>query len=525
MRATLGHKERDVYANLLRETRGMRRDQARARDAWYAALPWDRKEETLFALEMLLKGIGCFGNARNHPGPPRRTPSVAHDFQEELRVLREATDHSVDLIRELLGDRDRAYTFTRYLESLQPEDGDRTKFIKDQLAQDTPVEALFVLRNGLSGMIDITDGLLRHGRISHRLFLAVQNQIIREIGRNAYFNPLVTLEFRPEFDRIRSAEVLEALENLPSDASHRVCALVFLALFRSLRYLELIDRWAADKNTARLGYVVLAVLRSDVRALTRFIGKQAADAIADGFERDLLAVGVESLKSNYEELAHVAASLVSLRGTLEAIANTLRLETRKVFERELPSVEGTKQPGELGAQIVVATASLRASIHHTIQTLCTELQPQAGAVDLGDDVETKRLASDRLRRDVWMFAQIVRAFLAKANAAPADADQWSVHASFQFVREFLSHFRAIGYQLVRTSDYDRLDPFLGALEDLRDVDLLEHKRLTRAVHECGAFYEYLEELFRRVNKRSELKGVPFDKKRAAETLKIYLGAA
>ena len=72
---------RDVYADLLRDTRGLRREHANARDRWYANLPWDRKEESLFELEMLLKGFACFGNPRNHPGPIRTSPGVVHDHR------------------------------------------------------------------------------------------------------------------------------------------------------------------------------------------------------------------------------------------------------------------------------------------------------------------------------------------------------------------------------------------------------------------------------------------------------------
>src|SRR5689334_22321505 len=74
------HKIRDPYADLLRDTRGLRREQAAARDAWYGSLGWERKEETLFEIEMLMKGLVCFANPRNHPGPPRRAPIIALDF-------------------------------------------------------------------------------------------------------------------------------------------------------------------------------------------------------------------------------------------------------------------------------------------------------------------------------------------------------------------------------------------------------------------------------------------------------------
>jgi hypothetical protein len=516
---------RDVYANLLRDTRGMRRDQALARETWFASLRWEDKEETLFELEMLLKGLATFGNPRNHPGPPRRTPGVAHDFQIELQVLRDGLERCVELSRLLLGDKDRAFTFSRYLESVIPEDAARNQLIQDQLTQDTPIEALFVLRNGFAGAIEIANGLLKLGRVGHRMFQAFHGIVTREIGRNVFFNPLMTLEFRAEFDRIRNPEVLEALERVPTDSAHRVTALTFLTLFRCARYLSLADRYANDRETVPLTYVVLSVLRSDLRALTRYLSEGAADAMADGFERDLLGVSAKALQTSGDELASIAASLVSLRGTLEALANALRVESRRTLERDLRPADAIPETADLGVQVVVATATVRASIHHAVHTLCTELRPGRPAPALAEDDAGRRASSERLRRDIWMFGQILRAFLAKAASTPMEPDRWSVHASFQFVREFHRHFRAIGYQLVRESDYERMDPFLDALETLSDVDLVDRARMEAVVAECRAFFEYLEKLFVEISKRAELRDSPFDKRAAADTLKIYLGAA
>ena len=81
----------------------------------------------------------------------------------------------------------------------------------------------------------------------------------------------------------------------------------------------------------------------------------------------------------------------------------------------------------------------------------------------------------------------------------------------------------IGYQLVRTHDYERLDPFLASLEELRDVDLLEAPRLAAAVSESKAFATFLGELQKRISERKELQGVAFDRQTAGEMLKVYLG--
>ncbi len=66
----------DPYADLLRDTRGLRREQSVQREAWLAGLKVEGKEALLFELEALLKGLACFANPRNHPGNPRRSASV-----------------------------------------------------------------------------------------------------------------------------------------------------------------------------------------------------------------------------------------------------------------------------------------------------------------------------------------------------------------------------------------------------------------------------------------------------------------
>ena len=69
-RTPSGVIRRDSYELLMRDTRGMRPDRAHEREKWFAALDLEWKEEVLFELEMLLKGLVCFFNPRNGRGKP-----------------------------------------------------------------------------------------------------------------------------------------------------------------------------------------------------------------------------------------------------------------------------------------------------------------------------------------------------------------------------------------------------------------------------------------------------------------------
>ena len=82
-----GAPGRNAYAELLRDTRGLRREQQQAREAWFARLASDKKEETLFELEMLLKGLACFGNPRNHLLCQASDVGFLLDFQAEADKL------------------------------------------------------------------------------------------------------------------------------------------------------------------------------------------------------------------------------------------------------------------------------------------------------------------------------------------------------------------------------------------------------------------------------------------------------
>lgn len=519
---------RDAYGELLRDTRGLRREQQQAREAWFARLPSEKKDEQLFELEILLKGVACFSNPRNHPGPPRRAPIVMQDYQEPLLLVRDGLARVVYLSRVLLGDRDRAFVFQRYLETVLPEDTARTRLVREGMSQNSPDEALFVLRHGITNQMEIADGLLRLPRIPFRLFYAICVAVQREIGSNAYFNPLTALEFRPEFDRITSRPVLDLISQAPGEHAHRFVALTFLSLFRMLRYLRLLDTISRDmvdvRRLAGRAYLVLSVLRSDARALASYLRRRAGSLLADSFEDDLLRVPARDLRARHDQLLSEGHRLISIRGALEAIAASLRLEMRRTFEHELPPPDQNISTDDFKIRLVQSTRNLRPALQNAILFLARSLGVRLDENGVFDEKEARRMHSERLRRDVWIFARILHAFALKARYADATDDRWAGAASFQFVKEFLSYFRAMGYPLLRGSDYPRFQEFLSSMNALTDTDLLDPSRLEAAVEESEAFQEFLNDLFEQVSRREELADAPFDRKAAAQALKLYLGS-
>ena len=522
--------ERDAYADLLRDTRGLRREHAQAREGWLHRLPLDKKEDVLFELEVLLKGLACFANPRNHPGPPKRTPVVAQDFHEPMCLAREGMARVVALSRTLLLERDRAFVFQRYLETVLPDEGARTRLARETLAQGSPEESLTVLRHGMTNFVELATGLARLPRVPFRTFYALLGAAQREVFASSHFNPLTALEFRPEFDRITNAHILELMRSVPGEQGRRIVALTFLSLFRMLRYIALAEEHVrehsddAPRRAAGIVYLVLSVLRSDARALTGYLRQRAGVLLGEGFERELFKVPARDLAARYDPLMAEGHRLLEIRSTLEGISANLRIELRRAFEHDFPAPELAPNLDELRAAVKHLASTLRPALQNGILVLGKALGTRLDEHGVFDDVAARRSLSERLRRDVWMFAQIVRAFAQKARAVSTSGDErWSGVSSLQFVREFLVYFRAMGYPLLRAADYPRFDAYLSAMAALEEGDLLEPSRLQQATAESEQFYEFLTALFDQIGHRVELASVPFDRRGAAGSLKLYLG--
>ncbi len=514
------------YADFLRGARADRRDQQQLREAWFAELNVDRKEELVLELEILLKGIACFANPRNHPGPARRQSIVSYDFREHLDVSRQGSERAIQLVRTLLGARDRAFVFQRYLETVVPEDTARTRLLHATMGQARPEDSLFVLRNALTSSVEVAGGLLRLQRVGFRLFYAHLGTLIREIGQSVFMSPFGGLEFRPELDRITSTQVLELIQRVPGEQAHRLVALTFLALFRMLRYVRLIDAMALDTGERRVAgraYLVLAVLRSDARALAGHLRQRAGKLLASSFEADLRQVPASEIAARYDDLVAEGQRLLGIKAALGGLAANLSLELRRIFEHELPAVGLGLGEADLRAQLRKGAASLKPALLGAILFLGKSLGESLDEGPVVGDMAARRATSERLRRDIWMFAQIIRAFASKARHTAGGADRWTQAASFAYVREFLAYFRAMGYPLLRVGDYPRFDVFLRAMSALEDTDLIDPERLLPVTEECDAFHTFLMELFQRISQRDELVGVSFDKREAARVLRLYIG--
>src|SRR6266851_380542 len=263
----------DFFFELMRDSQRVRAVYLAERERWIRTLEIAGREEVLFELEMLLRGIDRFFNLRNLFGD--KQPPTDRDFREELKAARDAVHRATHLSRRLIVQKqEQALLFRSFVEGTLADDRARARLGAELREQRTPEESLFLLRSGLSAQQGIIDHLLRVEFTPQQVFVDVGRALQHELFVSRYFCPPAAMEFRAEYDRVSSVKLLEALRQTPDDKKRRAFALALLAAFRSLRSLRYVP--PPPTPHSRRVLVILALVRSELVALIGYLESELA---------------------------------------------------------------------------------------------------------------------------------------------------------------------------------------------------------------------------------------------------------
>ncbi len=477
---------RDFFFEVMKDSQRLRAGYIAERERWLRTLAVDGREEVLFEFEMLLRALERYFNVHNLPLEPR-ADMLNRDFTEELAAVREAVARAVQLTQLLLDPpSNRNLVFRKFLETQLADDRTRGKLLEQQLSQETPQESLFLLRSGFIALRGVLDSLLKLPTQSYQTFQDVGQLILREVALNKYFRPFRPLEFRSEYDRIKSVRILEILRQpVSNDAQNetvrRPVSLAFLAFFRLLHYLRYVPIGREEPH--RRGYLTLALVRSETASLAAFLESEVAAALVDVGPRP--ASGVSR------------------------IALEMRKETTKVYKRHLENAP----PGDQAAA-GRSREALEALFKQWVTSLAQLFQEQIDGKELFDDYVSRREQARRLRLDLWAFREVCRhCERATQRGTTAEAEE-----GLRRLRRFLAYFQDVSYQLLRYGDYEPFDRFVQIAAEA-DPSKLGQPRVRRQFRDdCRAFGEVLAQTFESVSKREELSGHPFVEAEAQQVL-------
>lgn len=474
---------RDFFFEVMKDSQRLRAGYLADRERWLRELALDGREEILFEFEMLMRGLERYFNVHNLPLDGRQN-LMGRDFRGELRAVRDAVGRTVHLTQFLLDPpSDRNLVFRKYLESQIVDDRARGELLEQQLTQETPQESLFLIRSGMTALRGVMDGLLRLPQVSYQLFSDLGQVLVREIALNKYFRPFRPLEFRSEYDRIKSVHILEILGRMQAQGEplRKSISLAFLALFRLLHYLRYIPTTPGEP--ARRGYLVMSLVSSEATALASYLER--------GLQRELVA--------------QPAAAAVAGRMAVE-----IRKEVGKVLRKHLASAA----PGD-AEPIAKAREALDSLFKQWVASLAQAFEPELQGRELFDDYVSRREQAKRLRADLWCFREVCHR--AEQRAAKGEPDE--MERAVKELRRFLAYFRDVSYQLLRYADYEPFDGFISIVGEL-DTGKAKQPRLRRQLRDdLRSFGDVLNKIFGAVSKREELSGSPFDQKEGRKILK------
>ena len=477
---------KDFFFELMKDSQRLRAGYLAERERWLAAVSIDGREELLFELEMLLRGVERYFNLHNLP-IEEQAPVVARDFTEELKCVRDAVSRCSQLARRLLDPpADQRLMFRKYLESRVADDRVRHDLIEQELDQATPQESLFLIRSGFTAQRGVIDALLKLPHCGYALFSDVGQMTLREMALNKYFKPLRPMEFRAEYDRIKNVRVLEIVRGIAALEIRRPVTLGFLALFRLMHYVRYLP--ADPDPQQRRALVIVALLRSEFQALSSFLEAEAA------------------------RIEHRSPEKATI---LSRAAVALRKDSARTWKREL---------GQVGR----ATPAALVRVKREFASLCQEqavliakaFEPKLTEADLFDDLVSKQEQAKRLRLDLCAYREVVNR-MARALTNPVAEEG---RDALDGMKKFIVYFRDVSYQLLRYGDYEPFDRFQALVAEQETVPPAPVQR-SRMGDDLRLFREVLDKTFSSVCRREELASVPFNELDGVDMAELFVRAS
>ena len=477
----------DFLFELMKDTHRLRARCLAERERWVRGLKVPGREEILFELEMLLRGLDRFFNLRRIPGA--HTP--ARDFRPELRVVRDALHRAILISRKLIpAEQERALVFRSYVEASLADDQARVRSARELLEQKNPEESLFLLRSGLVAHEAVIDGLLRLDDIPQALFLNAGRLLWRTVADSKYFRPPGALEPRAEYDRLQNLKLIEVLRSIPEDRSRRALELPLLSALRMLRTLRYVP--APGLPQPRRSMLVLSLVRSELGSLATYLehdlprlwhDRPTGPSPAPGTGPDLKAAARRSA-ARLEEALQTAAGLMAQPPT------------------DRSPLDGTRD---------VLTSALRVCIG----ALASGVDPECGEAAVFSDPTERRDRSERLRTELTVYRELCR----RAALALAGPDAPKGAAASELLRRYAEEFSEVGYKLLRDADREPFDRFLDVLTSLGSLGGAGARKLRE---DCSRFSVLVDRVVQLVGRRAEIAGQEPDLDRARHALDAFL---
>jgi len=472
------------------------------RNRWLESLDLEQKNERLFELELYLKALDRFCNVRNHPISESEN-LFARDFAAEIRILHDVLSTVIHHVRVLLPERQSsAFYFQTFVEWRLLSDHTRMEWMEKSLSQGAPEESLYVLENAMTSMREVVGGMTALSRVSYPLFNHLGHMISREIAWNTYFNPFQLGNFSPIHDRIKNAVIRRVVKQRVPSALRREISVIFLLVFRLLRYLTYIKEETQDVAALKNSLALFALLRSEMLTLVDYL------------ERDLPRL--------IREKAAGDGSLKDAGSLLDGLAFQVEMELKKTYQLELKDTSTQTELNRLSTGVARAKGVLIEILRQTAVQLTQIIDPKVEGRHIFRDYISRTELSLKLRKDVWIFHKVVENLDQTIVKNMPGEDFRLIIEAIKSLRNYIFYFQNVSYQMVRFTDRESFLEFFQRIDTFILEDIYSPAKLTELHLDIHAFQLFLETTLSNLSMRAELKGLPFGTREGEAILEQFL---
>jgi len=418
------------------------------------------KYDYLFEMEMWLKGTERFFTLDCLPlSAFERSHASLKNYVEEVGAVRSGVAHLAMLTTHLLGEgKEDLASFLLYLDGQM---GGKAPGAPRRVAGAESELALVIEK--LDDFAKVLDELSRAPFLPLQTYLSLGRIVIGTLKSDPNLGVLFRENLKPVLDRASKQSLSRVLGSVGEPAQKGALAVIFVELFKGLRYTELIRETIASPATAKRSLLVFSLIKAQ------------ADSLCDFIKRRLLP--------RFTDESHITEGL-------ERLVFSIEMEVRKVVELELVDVVLMKDPKLIFARLEDAGGILRDLFQHSVIQLAETFSSEVDGRTLFGDYRTRLEQSLKLREDLWALVQATSTF-------GTEADKKTLKA---LVGE-LDSFRRGSMRYLMFKDWSLFERFHAGFSRERPP-----KAFVAAAHQ---FEVFLRTLIREIGKRSVLAGHPF----------------
>jgi hypothetical protein len=414
--------------------------------------------ESLFGLETWLKGIRSFFNLDHLPlSDAEKNDLSTRSFAPEITIARQALQLCENLACAVLNPgRSGKFEFEDFFEAQMRRDRIQDYNISRIAEQLTPADSVSLLLESLNDLRVTIDSLKVQPGRSFQLFVSLGRNYARDIRNCRYVDMLISQRFKLQYDLVDSKALTATMRRIAPEPVRRDVALVFLYLFRFLKYLKLV---MADLNRDRPLKQHLAIFS---------LIHEEMDGLSDILRARILRNGKVGS---------------TLQNAAELISYSMKTESQRVQTRELIGVARETDPGAVYSRIENSHGLLRNCCQSCILTLIQSIDKSFDPTALFPARTGQLVAAEKLRQDLWDM----RRWLMDVLGDKEELDSTQITAR-------ISAFKDTSLHSLMYRDWAEFEAFSDALA--ASINVVEVRTNIRK------FVSYLEMLIQEVSKRS-----------------------